>query len=179
VKKWIVAGLALTAVIATAAFLLKANTGLYGKSRITWKDKAIAEIAGETADADWLAKELASVKASVAKEPEGDAWISEHLALMKNGDWIFYANICQKQDVTIPDLFIARGSDGKWYYSTFHFCIGMLNAKVVPQPESLTQFVDWYYLEEFDGHSDECLKRTWPLKEGAVDPKASKRGRWK
>jgi hypothetical protein len=27
-----------------------------------------------------------------------------------------YANSCQKQDGRIPDIFLARGSDGHWYY---------------------------------------------------------------
>jgi hypothetical protein len=30
------------------------------------------------------------------------------------------------------------------------------------QSEELTSFVKTYYLRPFDGHSDECLQKTWP-----------------
>jgi len=82
---------------------------------------------------------------------------------MKNGDWIACQNICSKEDSRVQDLFIGRASDGKWYYSTFHFCIGMTVLRDMEQwqPDSLAQFVDAYWLVPFDGRSDECLKATW------------------
>jgi hypothetical protein len=83
---------------------------------------------------------------------------------MTNGEWMAYRNVCAKEEDRIADLVIGRGSDGKWYYSTFHFCIGMLNLRTMEQPESLPRFQTEYFLQEFDGHSDECLKKTWPPK---------------
>ena len=87
---------------------------------------------------------------------------------MTNGEWIAYTNICRKQDFKIQDLFIGRASDGKWYYSTYHFCIDMVVLRMredmlEPRPGSVKQFADEYYLKEFDGRSDECLRKTWPL----------------
>lgn len=96
-------------------------------------------------------------------ESEWETWISEDLIVMTNGQWIAYRNVCQKEGERIPDLFLGRGSDGRWYYSTYHFCVRMLNLKdVMGQPKSLTEFRQTYYLREFDGHSDECLKEPRP-----------------
>jgi len=90
--------------------------------------------------------------------------------MMKNGEWIAYANICQKEDWRIHDIFIERASDGQWYYSTFQFCTGMIvlrmQGEAEGQPESVPKFVQEYYLRPFDGRSDECLGTTWPLKHG-------------
>ena len=96
-------------------------------------------------------------------ESEWDTWISEDLIVMTNGQWIAYRNVCQKEAEQIPDMFLGLGSDGRWYYSTYHFCVRMINLKdVMGQPKSLTEFSKIYYLREFDGHSDECLKETRP-----------------
>jgi hypothetical protein len=35
---------------------------------------------------------------------------------------------------------------------------------MVGQPDSLAKFRTDCFLQEFDGRSDECLKKTWPLK---------------
>jgi hypothetical protein len=84
-------------------------------------------------------------------------------AFMKNGDWIVCQNVCAKEQnpAVKKDLFVGRGSDGKWYYSTFHFCVGKCVLQMERQPDSLAQFVDAYWLAAFDGKSDESLKVTW------------------
>jgi hypothetical protein len=89
---------------------------------------------------------------------------------MKNGDWILYRSICTKQDRRIHDIFIGRASDGKWYYSTYHFCIGLVTLMMMDQSENLPEFLKTYYLREFDGHSDKCLKKTWPTKNQRARP---------
>lgn len=86
---------------------------------------------------------------------------------MGKGDWIAYTNICQKQDRRIEDLFIGRGSDGQWYYSTFHFCKGMLVLRGEDRPEDLRSFAKGYFLRTFDGRSDESLRKTWPLRDNS------------
>lgn len=94
---------------------------------------------------------------------DSDGWLSERLIVMRNGDWLAYTNICRKQDQHIYDLFLARGSDGQWYYSTYHFCIGMVALRMEEeQPDDLAGFAKTYYLRTFDGQSDECLQKTWP-----------------
>lgn len=172
--------LVLTTAVAVSLAWLKADANLRSKPRVAWKGQAIADVARMSADEKWLSTELAALKAKSAVDPDDfQSWVSDHLMLMKNGDWIVYSNICRKQNLRIPDLFIGRGSDGKWYYSTFHFCVGAITLLMSDsRPASLGQFVDWYYLEGFDGRSDKCLDSTWPFPEWKSDPKASKRGRW-
>ena len=96
----------------------------------------------------------------------------------ENGGRTAYANICRKEDYRIPNLFIGRGSDGKRHYSTFHSCRKVIVLRIDGQPESLAKFVGIRYLNEFDSCSDEGRNRTWPLRKGQSDPKASERGRW-
>ncbi len=135
------------------------------KARKEWKEKAIAEIGHRVDDRQWLAAETNTLAANAAKDAsDPDAWLSDHLILMKNGEWIAYASECTKKDPRIHDVFIGRGSDGKWYYSTFHFCIGMLELRMDDQPESHSKFGQSYFLREFDGRSDDCLNLTWPPK---------------
>jgi len=132
-------------------------------ARREWKDKAIADIASRVADAAWVSREIEGLKKAGAGDgADSDRWLSERLILMRHGDWLAYANICQREDSRIADLFLARGSDGRWYYSTYHFCRGMIVLKGEEQSEDLAGFIKAYYLRPFDGHSDECLQKTWP-----------------
>ncbi|WP_338285509.1 hypothetical protein [Luteolibacter sp. LG18] len=109
---------------------------------------------------------IAAVSTQVANgkrppEPVAD-WLDERTIVCANGDWLAYRASCEKQVPEIKDLFIARASDGRWYYSTFHFCIGAMVLRDDGQPESLPEFVKRYALREFDGHSDAALMPTWP-----------------
>ena len=132
-------------------------------ARRAWKEKAIAEISSQLTDAMWPSNEVARLSHRGTSDPsDSDRWLSEGLILMRNGDWLTYRSVCRKEKRRIADLFIARGSDGRWYYSTFHFCIGMLDLRMEDQSEDLPAFVKAYYLRPFDGHSDECLQKTWP-----------------
>ena len=135
---------------------------LDSKARRQWKDNAIVQIAKQTSDSAGILKEIEAMKTTLLDSEWWDTWISEDLIVMTNGQWIAYRNICQKEDEQIPDLLLGLGSDGRWYYSTFHFCVRMQNLSVMGQPKSLTEFSKKYYLREFDGHSDECLKDTRP-----------------
>lgn len=47
-------------------------------------------------------------------------------------------------------------------YSTYHFCIDMIVLRGDEQSEDLAGFAKTYHLRSFDGHSDECLQKTWP-----------------
>jgi hypothetical protein len=132
-------------------------------ARREWKDRAIADLSTRVGDSAWVSNELAHLKTRGTNDPsDSDGWLSERLIVMRNGDWLAYANICQKQDSRIRDLFLGRGSDGRWYYSTYHFCKGMVVLKMEEQSDDLAAFAKTYYLRQFDGHSDECLQKTWP-----------------
>ena len=165
-RKLAIAGAALLlCVVAFGLAVLMGGERLNSTARKEWKERAIAEIAQQTSDTARVRKEIAIINTKPLGDSEWDRWISEDIIVMTNGDWMAYRNTCAKEEGRIPDLFIGRGSDGKWYYSTYHFCIGMLVLKtMMDQPESLTKFRSDGYLREFDGHSNECLKKTWPLR---------------
>lgn len=153
--------------------LLLAATGLwwrladplYARARVDWKTNAITEINQRVQSADFVPQHKAQIETAIADRgnPEG-AWFTDKLLVMKNGEWMAFAGHCQKRDPKIKDIFIGRGSDGKWYYSTYHFCINLTTLMIEPQPASLPEFIDAYFLQEYDGQSNECLKQTWPNK---------------
>jgi hypothetical protein len=169
-KKLAVIGTAicLCAVALGVAIFVGGPDPLRSKARRQWKDNAIVQIAKQTSDPAAILKEIEVMKTTPPDSEWWDTWISEDLIVMTNGQWMAYRNVCQKEDDRIRDLFLGFGSDGRWYYSTFHFCVKMQNLSVAKDikalgpPRNLTEFSKQYYLREFDGHSDECLKDTRP-----------------
>jgi hypothetical protein len=148
----------LLALVAAVVFVRPPS--IQSSARRAWKQKSIAEIAARVADPAWLTNELAHLKAQRATDDA--SWLSERIIVTRKGEWLAYANSCQKQDGRIADIFLARGSDGHWYYSTYHFCVAMLVLRMEEQPEDLAAFTKAYFLQPFDGHSDDCLQKTWP-----------------
>ena len=86
-------------------------------------------------------------------------WLSDNLILMANGEWIVYSAECGAADWRKCDIFVGKASDGKWYYTTYHFC-GMIN--LLFQPPNLTSFIRHYALGEFDGNPESHPPATWP-----------------
>src|SRR5258706_6449409 len=126
-KKRLIFLIALALVAAGAWLALRARNTFdpfYAQPRIDWKDHAITLIQQRAADPAWIATQTARLHARTATRPFAN-WIGDEILLMKNGDWIICQNICRKQAPHIEDLFIGLGSDGRWYYSTFHFCVNM------------------------------------------------------
>ena len=97
----------------------------------------------------------------------GLPWLSNDLILCADGSWLAYRAECYKRDPKVRDIFIAKASDGKWYYSDYHFCIDMVVLDPDGQPESLERFRSQYRLREFDGRSDDALRSTRDLEEQA------------
>src|SRR5438067_927658 len=159
-------------IIAAGSILVLAGIGvavflrapsLQSSARREWKQKSIAEIAARVANPGWPANELSRLKAeSTSEASEGTRWLSDRIIVTRKGEWLAYASSCQKEDGLIPDIFLARGSDGHWYYSTYHFCVGMVVLRMEDQPEDLATFAKTYFLRTFDGQSDDCLQKTWP-----------------
>jgi hypothetical protein len=159
----VAAGLAL--VVALGFMLAMSSPRLHSKARKQWKNEAIQDIAKRVSDDDWVKSELLRIREKMAQAGENsDAWYSGHMVVATNGEWLVFSSKCSKEDRRIHDIFIGRGSDGKWYFSTFHFCVRMLSLQMEDQPADLATFVSTYFLREFDGQSDECLKMTWPPK---------------
>jgi len=134
---------------------------LRAPARQQWKNHAISLIQHRAADPAWIADQTARLHAIAATRPFAN-WIADEFLLMKNGDWIICQNVSRKEPAHIQDLFIGLGSNGQWYYSTFHFDAGKAALQSEgTQPASLLQFVDGYSLRPFDGHSDDSLQSTW------------------
>lgn len=141
------------------------------QARRDWKEDAISLIASLSNDEQWILKEKALLLGAPAVDGQkllSDDWLSNRMILMSNGEWLVYKNHCPK-DLQNPngkprryvsDIFIAKGSNGKWYYSTCHFCVGMIVIVGDDPPPSIENFARRYNLREFDGQSDECLKQT-------------------
>ncbi len=138
------------------------------KARRAWKDVAISDISRLAIDKKWIAEQISRfVPVDNAQTIDNEGWwVSGELILMKNKEWLIYKNHCSKRAPhNVSDIFIAKGSDGNWYYSTYHFCIDMFVLKHMHeygQPENLKTFISQYSLKQFDGKSDECLQKTWP-----------------
>jgi len=134
-------------------------------ARRAWKEAALPEISRLANDPIWVSAEIRML---VHEKPDSGQvlaapWLSEHMILMKNGEWLVYKSHCNKVPPhQVRDIFLARGSNGKWYYSTCHFCVGMCVLLMMQevQPADIATFARLYHLREFDGVSDECLKET-------------------
>ena len=162
-KKLLIIGSACVLLLALAFYAAGSGASLRSSARRAWKAKAIADIAARIADPAWATNELALLqKRGTNGDSSYEGWLSDHMIAMRNGDWLAYASACQKEHHRIRDLFLARGSDGRWYYSTYHFCIDMIVLRGEERSADLPAFAKAYFLHPFDGHSDECLRQTWP-----------------
>lgn len=161
-KRFIIAGVGILLIAAGIAVVGRGDQ-LQSSARRNWKQQSVAEITARVVDPAWPTNELARLKTQNTGEPSAEAsWLSDRIIVTRNGEWLAYASICRKENSRIHDLFLARGSDGRWYYSTYHFCIGMIVLLMDEQPEDLAGFAKTYFLRTFDGQSDDCLQKTWP-----------------
>jgi hypothetical protein len=137
-------------------------------ARREWKNEAIPAIASWAEDSSWRAKEMMILtNRTTDKRVLAEGWLTDKMILTGSGEWLVYMSHCSKaKPHIVNDIFLAKGSDGKWYYSTFHFCVGMVGllGEQETQPPGLKMFVHEYNLREFDGRSDEGLEETkpWP-----------------
>ena len=81
---------------------------------------------------------------------------------MTNGEFLVFAFRHGFNDEFVDHLFLAHGSDGRWYYSTYHFCNQMAAVITDEPPGSIAEFTRRYSVREFDGKSDICLQPTGP-----------------
>ena len=101
----------LMAVISVVIYAVLKPDQYHSPERIAWKNNAI--------------KELEVIYLKDGKPPldyTHEGWFSTEGFVMVDGSWMVYRSICSKEDSSISDIFIGRGSNGKWYYSTYHFC---------------------------------------------------------
>ena len=91
-----------------------------------------------------------------------DQWTGDHVLLMTNGTYLLYKFRHGYNMGYVPHLFLAHGSDSRWFYSSYHFCSAMAIVAGDDAPGSIDEFAQRYGVHEFDGNSKECLNITWP-----------------
>jgi len=89
-------------------------------------------------------------------------WTGEHVLMMTNEEYLIYEFRHGYNIGTLDHLFLAHGSNGRWYYSTYHFCSQMAGVRGDDPPGSIAEFTNRYSVREFDGKSKVCLSHTWP-----------------
>jgi hypothetical protein len=132
----------------------------YQRERATWKTATLGQLAATSLTKEDIARDLAPWST-----PEDQAWTGETVLLMKNGEYLIFAFHHGFNNGFVDHLFLAHGSDGHWYYSTYHFCNSMVTISSDGQPGSIAEFASRYAVREFDGKSDVCLEHTWPPRE--------------
>jgi len=159
-KHWKIALLltVLTIPILFVLWLVLGPDRYHTAARIQWKDTALAELRAE------VANEPALKTLREKKLYDDNLWVDDTLIHFRNGEWMLYRSQCHKEDWRVHDIFLGRGSDGVWYYSTFHFCRGMSVLQMMGPAESLEDFKAKCCLASFDGSSEACLNSTWPPK---------------
>src|SRR5262245_42711449 len=110
--------LALIACLAGAFWVVKLNAA---HKRAQWKNPALVRLATMTATNEIVRDELLQLKAG--PKPGVDVgWTHDHVLLMTNGEYIVFEYLHGDDFRSVDHLFLGHGSDGKWLYSTFHFC---------------------------------------------------------
>jgi len=128
------------------------------RDRTNWKGPALQRLATLSATNENIARELADLRAN----PNGFDWTGDDVLLMTNGEYIIFAFRHGANNGFVDHLFLGHGSNGKWLYSTYHFCNMMAAVRMDNPPGSIADFEKRYAVREFDGKSDECLRHTWP-----------------
>lgn len=166
-KGWVIgAGIAAGVVALGVGGLVIGFARYEQRARRAWKEKALPEIASRADDSEWIAGQsrlLNDADAGFEQGVIGPGWLTDGMILMQSGEWLVYKSHCSKAAPhNVRDICLAKGSDGRWYYTTCHFCVGMVALVMMQedQPPDLPYFVKRYHFREFDGESDECLKET-------------------
>lgn len=132
------------------------------RARASWKTATLNQLAGLSITNEEIGKELAALKASPPRDGNRD-WVSENVLVMTNGEFLIYGFWHGSNSGFPNHLFLAHSSKGQWLYSTYHFCNSMVGVRFEDPPGSLAEFEERYSARVFDGKSDECLQKTWPL----------------
>jgi hypothetical protein len=134
----------------------------FQRARENWKNATLRKLAETSITNEQIRVELDQIRNPTPNLNFG--WAHDQVILMTNGQYLVYAFWHGFNSGAVDHLFLAHGTDGKWYYSTYHFCSQMAGILGDDPAGSIGEFVSRYSLREFDGKSDECLKHTWPPK---------------
>lgn len=133
------------------------------RARTEWKTTTLARLAAVSLTGEVIEREMETMKARMGVGDHVE-WTGESVLVMINGEFLVYASRYGANNGFVDHLFLARGSDGRWYYSTYHFCNNMVGVMGDDPPGSIAEFATRYAVRQFDGKSDVCLEHTWPGK---------------
>jgi hypothetical protein len=156
--KWIATPAILVGLLLVALFISRAKQK---NARATWKNATLLQLGGLSITNKEFSQELETLK-SIRGVGDYQKWTDERILLMTNDEFLVYASRHGFNNGSVDHLFLARGSNGRWYYSTYHFCNSMAMLISDDTPGSIAEFCSRYAAREFDGKSDVCLERTWP-----------------
>src|SRR5437016_4620456 len=91
--------------------------------RKNWKNQAVIEVARLAADRSWVSEQTATIQKEVSAGPRG-TWVGDSIVIMRDGEWVVFQNECVHRHQLLGDIFVGKASNGRWYYSSFHFCCG-------------------------------------------------------
>ena len=91
------------------------------RERAQWKGPILERLAALTITNETVRQELEALKAGPTSNMHL-GWTHDNVLLMTNGEYIVYAYRHGRNSGFVDHLFLGRGSDGRWLYSTFHFC---------------------------------------------------------
>jgi len=161
ISRRVIVLLAIFSVLILSLFGLRALVHYkYERARTAWMSTTLSQLAKTSMTNAEILTEIDQMK-----HPTSDlnfGWTHEHVLLMTNDEFLIYAFYHGFNNGFVDHLFLAHGSDGRWYYSTYHFCNSMAAVIADEQPSSIAEFVKHYSVREFDGKSDVCLQHTWP-----------------
>ena len=128
--------------------------------RAEWMERTLPELAMASFTNASVQKEIEQLRVTIRKESLD--WTGSKVLLMTNGEALLNAFRHGANNGWPDHLFLARGTDGGWYYSTYHFCNHMAGVSSDDPPGSIATFTNRYAARRFDGKSRECLSHTWP-----------------
>lgn len=128
------------------------------KQRAEWKTTTLAQLSSAEITDPLVQSELVSLTGDSTNN--SFSWAGQRVIKLTNGEFLVYAFWHGQNAGFVDHLFLAHGSDGQWYYSSYHFCQQLTGIRFFPRPLSIADFADKYALREFDGKSDVCLQRT-------------------
>jgi hypothetical protein len=132
----------------------------YERARANWKTEALRQLSEMSFTNEMIRTELEQLRTPVPNLDYG--WAHDHVILMTNGEYLVYSWRHAFNSGFVKHLLLAHGTDGKWYFSTYHFCNRLTVLHIDKPAGSIAEFCQKYSVREFDGKSNECLKRTWP-----------------
>lgn len=147
---------------------LLAVLGFFGErtrqraKRAHWAMATLPQLSTLSITDSLIREDLQALAQANKADPSFDLWTGDHVLLMTNGMYLLYKFRHGDNMGFVPHLFLAHGSDGRWYYSSYHFCSLMATVRGDDAPGSIEEFAQRYGVNTFDGTSRVCLRVTWP-----------------